>query len=90
MISQFTSKLNEIEINYLEKEIENFKNCEDSKFNHKEFYMKNYKRLENLLDFVINSKPFTENKIKLSHLEKLINKGKELNFRENQLDLVNI
>lgn len=88
MINQFTSKIEELEINNLEKEIDSYKNCEDQKFNHKEFYAKNNRRLESLLQFVINSKPFMETKIKMSHLEKLINKGKELNFRENQLDLV--
>lgn len=90
MIKQFTSKIEELEIHYIEKEIDNYKNGDEQKFNHKEFYAKNNKRLENLLQFVINSKPFMENKVKMSHLEKLINKGKELNFRENQLDLVKI
>lgn len=82
------NKLEELQINYLEDQLNIFKQSNEIKYNHKDFYIKNRKLLNEILKFIVNSPSINENKIKMGVLEKLINKGKELNFRENQIQMV--
>ena len=81
--------LERLEIRDLEEDLLKHQALDSVKFNHREFFKFNNKRLVNLLECIVKHKFSNDNPVKISLLERLISKGKELNFRENQIQMVN-
>jgi len=80
--------LESLEIKEMEEDLIKHQASEAVKFNHKDFFKGNNKRLSNLLECIVKAKHSNETPIKINVLERLISKGKELNFRENQTEMV--
>lgn len=85
---EFSYQLESLEIREMEADFIKHQYLDTIKFNHKDFFKVNNKRLFNLLEFIVKAKFSNENPIKMTVLERLINKGKELNFRDNQTEMV--
>lgn len=87
----FEDLCNELElqgIKELEEELLHYQALDVLKFNHKEFYRNNNKKLSLLLNSIVQKKFSNENTIKMAVLERLISKGRELNFKDNQTQMV--
>ena len=82
------AQLEVLDIREMEEDLNKYQALDIMKFNHKEFFKTNTKRLFNLLECIIKTKFNNENPVKMNVLERLISKGKELNFRENQTQMV--
>lgn len=86
---EICQNLENLEIKELEDDLMKYQTLDSIKFNHREFFKFNNKRLFNLLECIVKTKfSNNENPIKMALLERLISRGKELNFRENQVQMV--
>lgn len=82
------TQLESLGINEVEEDLMKYQSLDAAKFNHKEFYKTHNKRLSSILECIVLKKFSHENAVKMAVLERLISKGRELNFRENQTQMV--